>query len=121
MRFLCFYKPAAKEGLPPTHDEITRMGALIDQMTKAGTLEMTEGCKSSTHGARVRRDAGKFTVIDGPFTEAKEIIGGLAIIHAASKAEAIELTKNFLNVAGDGESEVRELYSPEDFGPPPAN
>jgi hypothetical protein len=53
---------------------------------------------------------GKVTVVDGPFTEAKEVIGGFAILQVKSKAEAIEHVKNFLKVAGDGETEIRELY-----------
>jgi hypothetical protein len=56
------------------------------------------------------------SVTDGPFTETKEVIGGLAILQAASKAEAIELTRQFLNVAGDGECELRQLYDAEDRG-----
>jgi hypothetical protein len=110
MRFLCLYRPAAQEGLPPTEQEISAMGALIEEMARAGTLVMTEGCQPSAKGARVRLSGGKFTVIDGPFTEAKEIVGGLAIIEAESKAHAIELTKRFLNVAGDGETEIRQLH-----------
>jgi hypothetical protein len=58
-------------------------------------------------------------VTDGPFTEAKEVIGGFAIIEAKSKEEAIEQTKRFLNVAGDGESEIRQLYEEGDFDPAP--
>jgi hypothetical protein len=58
----------------------------------------------------VRRSGGNITVKDGPFTESKEVIGGFALIRANSKAEAIELTKRFLEVAGDGESEIRQIY-----------
>ena len=58
----------------------------------------------------MRRAGGKITVTDGPFSEAKEVIGGFAIIEADSKDEAIALTKRFLDVAGDGESEIRQLY-----------
>jgi hypothetical protein len=58
----------------------------------------------------VRRTNGEITVTDGPFTEAKEVIGGFALIRADSKDEAIELARRFLEVAGDGESEIRELY-----------
>lgn len=115
MRFLCLYKPAKQEGQAPTHDEIAKMGALIEEMTKAGVLLSTEGCQPSVKGARIRRDNSKFTVVDGPFTEAKELVGGIAVIQVKSKAEAIEWTKKFLNVAGDGESEIRQLHEAEDF------
>ena len=110
MRFLCLYKPAKQEGLPPTEQEMATMGALIEEMARAGTLLSAEGCQPSAKGARVRLSGGKFTVTDGPFTEAKEMVGGLAIIEAESKAHAIELTKRFLNVAGDGETEIRLLH-----------
>ncbi|MBV8114958.1 MAG: hypothetical protein JO300_09470, partial [Silvibacterium sp.] len=72
----------------------------------------------SALGARVRRTDGKFTVVDGPFTEAKEVIGGFALISANSKAEAIESAKNFMNVAGDGEVEVRQIYEMPECGAP---
>ena len=114
MRFLCLYKPAKEEGLPPSQDEMGEMGTLIDEMVKAGVLLSTEGCQPSSKGARVRLSGGKLTVTDGPFTEAKELIGGFAIIQATSKEEAIELTKRFLKVAGDGESEIRQLHEASD-------
>jgi hypothetical protein len=113
MRFLCVYR--AKEGAGPTPEDMAAMGALIDEMAKAGVLLSTEGCLPSAKGARVRLGAGKFTVTDGPFTEAKELIGGFAIIQTTSKEEAIALTKRFLTVAGDGESEIRELYEAPAF------
>ena len=93
------------------------MGKLIDEMTKAGVLLSTEGCQPSSKGARVRLSGGRIAVTDGPFTEAKELIGGFAIIQAKSKAEAIEWTKRFLEVAGDGESEIRQLHEASDFAP----
>jgi hypothetical protein len=110
MRFLCVYKPGKPEGAPPSQDEMARMGKLIQDAFREGWLLATEGCLPSALGARVRKADGKVTVTDGPFTEAKEVIGGFALIKAGSKAEAIELTKRFLEVAGDGESEIRQLY-----------
>jgi hypothetical protein len=108
MRYLCVYK-SDREDVPPSEDEITRMGQLIGEMMQKGVLLTTEGCKSSKHGARVLVDNGKYTVKDGPFTEAKEFIGGLAIIRANSKAEAIDWTKRFLSVVGKGGCEVLEI------------
>ena len=110
MRFLCVYKPGKPEGAPPTQQEMAAMGKLVEEAMKAGWLLSTEGCLPSAKGARVRLSDGKFTVTDGPFTEAKELIGGFAIIQANSKEEAIEHTKHFLQVAGGGETEIRELY-----------
>jgi hypothetical protein len=114
MKFLCIYKPGRPEGAPPSQDEMARMGKLIEDGFKSGWLLATEGCLPSALGARVRRSGGNITVKDGPFTESKEIIGGFALIRANSKAEAIELTKRFLDVAGDGESEIRQIYEAAD-------
>jgi hypothetical protein len=77
---------------------------------KAGRLVATEGCLPSALGARVRMDNGKLSVTDGPFTEAKELVGGFAILQAKSKDEAIQLAKDFLQVVGDGECELRQIY-----------
>jgi hypothetical protein len=110
MRYLCIYKPAKAEGAPPTQEEMEKMGNYIEQSFKEGTLLATEGCLSSSLGARVRKTNGEFKVTDGPFAEAKEIVGGFAIINAKSKEDAIRITKDFLNIAGDGETEIRQLY-----------
>jgi hypothetical protein len=93
------------------------MGKLIEEMAKAGVLLATEGCQHSSKGARVRITGGTFTVTDGPFTEAKEVVGGFALFQVKSKEEAIEWTKKFLKLAGDGESEIRELYEASAFTP----
>ena len=110
MRFLCIYTPAAAEGAPPTPQEMAKMGAFMEKSIKAGVLLSAEGCMPSAMGARIRLTEGSFAVSDGPFTEAKELVGGMAIINATSKEEAIEYTKEFLNVAGDGVTEIRQLY-----------
>ena len=117
MRFLCLYKPDKKEGVPPSQREMAEMGKLIEDMTKAGVLLATEGCQPSSKGARVRLSGEKITVTDGPFTEAKELVAGFAMIQVKSKAEAIEWTRRFLHVAGDGESEIRLLHEASDFAP----
>jgi len=108
MRYLCVYK-SDREDVPPSEDEIAKMGQLIGEMMQKGVLLTTEGCKSSKHGVRISIDNGKYTVKDGPFTEAKEFIGGLAMIKVNSKAEAVEWTKRFLSVVGRGTSEVLEV------------
>jgi hypothetical protein len=109
MRFLSIYK-CAERNAPPSPEEMARMGKLVEDAMRAGYLLATEGCLPSAAGARVRMSGGKVTVTDGPFTETKEVVGGFAILQANSKEEAIEMTKNFLSAAGDGECEVRQLF-----------
>jgi hypothetical protein len=109
MRFLSVYK-SPERNTPPTPEEIARMGNLIEEWMKKGKLLSTEGCLPSALGARVRVDGGKFTITDGPFTEAKEVVGGFAILDAPSKEAAVEYVKEFLQVAGLGECELRQLY-----------
>jgi hypothetical protein len=109
MRYLRIVK-AVERNTPPSQEEIGAMGKLIEEGFKAGWLISTEGCLPTAKGARVRRAQGKVTVIDGPFAETKEVVGGFAILRANSKEEAIQLAKKFLQVAGDCECELRELY-----------
>ena len=116
MRYLCVYRPSAPEGRPPSPDEMARMGELIGEMTQAGVLLATEGCQPSAKGFRVRLSNGKFSVTDGPFTETKELIAGFALIKVDSKDEALRWCRRFLEVAGDGESEIRLLHEAADFG-----
>jgi hypothetical protein len=113
MRFLSIYKNVERN-TPPSPDEMARMGKLIEDWMKSGKLLATEGCMPSALGARVRVDGKKFTVSDGPFTEAKELVGGFAILDAPSKEAAIEYVKEFLQFTGEGECELRQLY---DAGP----
>ena len=112
MRFLSIYK-SVETGAPPTPEEMARMGQLIEEGMKDGSLLAVEGCLPSAKGARVRLSKGQISVTDGPFTEAKEVIGGLAILRADSKEAAIELARKFLHVAGDGECELRPLFDPD--------
>ena len=109
MKFLSIYK-TAETGVPPTQQEMETMGKLIEEGMKAGYLLAVEGCMPSASGARVRLSNSEITVTDGPFTESKEIVGGLAILQANTKEEAIEHVKEFLHVAGDGQCELRQLY-----------
>jgi hypothetical protein len=112
MRFLSIYK-TKETGAPPTQDEMTRMGKLVEDGMKAGSLLAVEGCMPSATGARVRLSKGRLSVTDGPFTESNEVIGGLAILQANSKKEAIELVQRFLKEAGDGECELRQIFEAE--------
>jgi hypothetical protein len=109
MRFLSIYK-SPERNAPPSQEEMAKMGKLVEEGMKAGWLLATEGCLPSALGARVRNSSGKLTVTDGPFTEAKEVVGGFAILQANSKAEAIQLAKDFLQVVGEGECELRQLF-----------
>jgi hypothetical protein len=109
MRFLSIYKHV-ETNEPPTPEAMASMGTLIEQAMKEGWLLGTEGCLPSARGARVRRSGGDVTATDGPFTEAKEVVGGFAILQADSREQAVELCRRFLAVAGEGECELRQLY-----------
>ena len=113
MRFLSIYK-TAETGVPPTPEHMETMQRLIEEGMKAGWLLATEGCLPSALGARVRASAGKISVTDGPFVESKELIAGFALLEAGSKEEAIRLTREFLRIAGDGECELRQIFTPAD-------
>ena len=110
MKYLSIFKNVERN-TPPSQEEMAKMGKLIEEGFKAGWLVATEGCMPSALGVRVRASNGKITVTDGPFTEAKEVVGGFAILRAKSKEEAIQLTEDFLAVVGgDGECELRQIY-----------
>ena len=110
MRFLSIWK-AVETNRPPTPEEIEKMGELIEEMTRKGELIGTEGCLPSALGARVCKDGKRITITDGPFTESKELIAGFALLEADSKDAAIEMCKRFMEVAGDGECEIRQIYT----------
>jgi hypothetical protein len=109
MRYLSIYK-TVERSTPPSQEEMTAMGKLIEEGMKAGWLVATEGCLPTALGARVRMNNGNLSVTDGPFAEAKEVVGGFAILRANSREEAIQLAKDFLKVAGNGECELRQIY-----------
>ena len=109
MRFLSIYT-AKESNRPPSPEHIAAMGKLIEEGMREGRLLGTEGCLPTALGARIRVTNGQFTVKDGPFAESKEVVGGFALLQANSKEEAIEFVKGFLNVVGEGECELRQLY-----------
>ena len=109
MRFMMLYRQGRETDAPPTEEEMAGVGALIQEMVEAGVLIATDGLRPSADGARVGISEGEFTVIDGPFTETKELIGGYAIVRVDSMDEAIEWAKRFLEVMGEGESEIRQM------------
>lgn len=109
MRFLSIYK-CPERNTPPSSEEMAKMGKLVEDWMRSGKLLATEGCLPSVQGSRVRIDNGKIKVSDGPFTEAKEVVGGFAILDAPSKEKAVEFAKEFLQFTGEGECELRQLY-----------
>ena len=114
MRFMMLVKTAENSGPPPT-ELMEAIGKLSEEAVKAGTMLGSGGLSPMAQSTRVRLSGGEVKVIDGPFTEAKEVVGGLAIIKANSKAEAIEWAKRFLDVAGDGVSHIFELHEQAAF------
>jgi hypothetical protein len=111
MRFLMFYSPDPKRVQQrPKQEEMEVMGKFIEESFKSGELIATGGLlPPSVCSGRIESKDGDVIVKDGPFSESKEVIGGYAIIRAASKAAAIEMTKRFLKVAGDGVCEYRQI------------
>jgi hypothetical protein len=94
---------------PPDPRLMAEMGALIEEMTKAGVLQATGGLASTRKGARIHFKGGKPTVIDGPFAESKELVAGYAIVDLPSKAAAIEWAIRFGDVVKVNEIEVRQM------------
>ena len=118
MRFLSMIRIDENSGQVPSEQLMNDMDKLIEEMTREGTLVQTAGLRPTAEGIRVRLRNGKLSTVDGPFAETKEVIGGFAILEAASIKEAVELTKRFLKIHGDEwdlECEVRQLEGP-DFG-----
>jgi hypothetical protein len=101
-------------GVMPSEQLLTDMGRYNEELVKAGILLAGEGLQASSKGARVRFSGGKTTVIDGPFTEAKELVAGFWLWQVKSKEEAIEWLKR---APFDGtEVELRQVFETEDFG-----
>jgi hypothetical protein len=120
MRFMILRKADEKTeaGVLPSQELMAAMGKYMEEMVKAGGMLAGEGLQPSSKGARVKFSRGKPTVIDGPFTEAKELIAGFAIIQVNSREEAIEWVKRWPALDGDGEVEIeiRQVFEAEDFG-----
>jgi hypothetical protein len=115
MQFLVYdpnYSP--DKATPPTQELMEEMGKFMAEAIQAGALVTTGALEQK--GTRLHLANGKFTVTDGPFIELKELMGGWAVIRAASLDEAIEWCKRFRKIVGDGESEIVRVYGPEDSG-----
>jgi hypothetical protein len=121
MRFMVMVKADknTEAGALPDEKLLTEMGKYNEELAKAGVLLAAEGLQPSSKGARVRFSGNKRTVIDGPFSETKELIAGFWLIQVKSKEEAIEWVKRSPNPFPGTESEVeiRQVFEAEDFGP----
>jgi hypothetical protein len=116
MRFMILVKanPETEAGVLPDEAILTAMGKFNEDLVKAGVMLAGEGLQASSKGARVRFSQGKRTVIDGPFTETKELIAGFWLWEVKSKEEAIEWVKRG---PFDGEEiEIRQVFEADDFG-----
>jgi hypothetical protein len=121
MRFMTMVKATCEfeEGQQPNPQLSAAIGKLAEESFRTGVMVEMGGLLPSATGARVKVSGGKVTVVDGPFTEFKELIGGYAILNVKSKAEAIEHTKRFMQLhldvlgpAYQGECEVRQMFEP---------
>ena len=122
MRFMMMVKAAENSGLPPKA-LMNAMEKLTQDAVKNHTMVMGGGLAPTAQSNRVRLSSGKISVIDGPFTESKEVIGGFAIMELKSKEEALEVAKHFIDLhrqhwpGWEGESEVRQMFGMEDVPP----
>ncbi len=119
MKYLTFIRhPESYRQAGPPRALMEAMGQFVQKSLKDGTLVETGGLLPSKEGVRIRLAGGKLTVTDGPFTEMKEVIGGWAILETDSKAEAIRLATEFMELHRkhwpefEGESEVRPMFDP---------
>lgn len=114
MQFLVYdpnYSP--ESATPPTPELMTEMDKFVREATQAGVLVTTGALQDK--GKRLHLSNGKFTVTDGPFIELKELTGGWAVLRVSSFEECIEWCKRFRKIIGDGESEIVQLFGPDDF------
>jgi hypothetical protein len=107
-------------GVLPEQSLITEMAAYHEQLAAAGVLLDASGLQPTSKGARIRYSGPRRTVVDGPFTETKEIVAGYTLIQTRTREEAMEWARRFPNPFGpdgEGEIEIRQLYELDDFGP----
>jgi hypothetical protein len=119
MRFMVIVKANkdSEAGVLPKQKLLAEMGKYNEELVKAGVLLAAEGLHASSKGKRVRFSGEKRTVVDGPFTETKELIAGFWLWQVRSMAEAIEWVKRCPNPTGvEGEVEIRQVFEAEDFG-----
>jgi hypothetical protein len=119
MRFMVLVKATqeSESGAMPSTELLTAMGNYNEELVKAGVLLAMDGLHPSSDGARVRFDGPKRTVVDGPFTETKELVAGFWILQCKSKEECIEWVKRCPNpMSGPSEIEIRQVFELEEFG-----
>jgi hypothetical protein len=119
MRFLVIVKANkdSEAGVMPKRKLLEDMGKFNEELVKAGVLLAAEGLQPSSKGKRVRFSGSKRTVVDGPFTETKELIAGFWLWQVRSMEEAIEWVKRCTNPhEGESEIEIRQVFEAEDFG-----
>jgi hypothetical protein len=122
MRFLALHKAdkRSESGVAPTAMQITEMRKLTDEMVKAGVFLTAERLRPSSEGARLKFSGGKRALIDGPFAESKELIGGFAMLQMKSREDAIEWASPFAKLLCDARAEgsveidIRQLYQKSD-------
>lgn len=108
MRFLLVTDPGEPDAPPPTPEAMAALGEFIDETVKSGILVDTGGME--VEGTKVRYANGKFTVTDGPFAEAKELIAGYAIVEVESKEQALEISRRFYGIMGDGAGRAIQMF-----------
>ena len=120
MRFMMLVKHAENSG-PPPKELMEAMAKLSEEAVKAGTMVASGGLAPTAMSTRIRLSQGQVTKIDGPFTEAKEVVGGYAVFELKSKEEAIEGALRFMELhkkhlpGWEGETEIRQIFGPEEF------
>lgn len=116
MRYMILFKADAEtEAAAPACMALPEMGRFIEELREDGVLVATEGLKpTSANAARVGRAGGKVSIVDGPFAEAKELVAGFVLVEVPSRDAAVGLAVRFLEVAGEGAAEVREVFESHD-------
>ena len=123
MKFMSMVKSNENVKAYPPPELMEAMGKLIEKSQKDGTLVITGGLAPTATAARVRLENGQVRVLDGPCSEAKEVVGGFAILNLGSREEALQAAKDFLELhrkhwpGWEGECEIRQMFGPDDFDP----
>ena len=120
MRFMILVKASneSEAGVMPSEQLLNTMAEYHEQLAQAGVLLDANGLQPTSKGWRIRYSGATRTVLDGPFTETKELLAGYTVIQVKSRDEALEWARRYPNpYPGDGEIEVRQIFELEDFGP----
>ncbi|MBI5035508.1 MAG: hypothetical protein HZB51_33705 [Chloroflexi bacterium] len=116
MKYLMYTLGDDSTPIPPLLPEfLEELGRFMAEATQKGVQLATSGMQPTAEGTTVRHSNGKFTVVDGPYAESKELIGGWALVKVKSKEEALDWAKRFLKIYGIGESRIRQVFGSEDF------